>query len=117
MLDSIKIAPSTPLGREARKMTLMEELTTVISLGWSGRAEEKVHSSSTAVVSLTNCGPPTAGEDVGGGDKGWAFAWPRSRRGCAAGDGAGLIELWKWKGEACRGVGEVSAPKGSNAER
>lgn len=103
--------------RETLKTTLTEELSTVRSCGWSGSADENVHSSSVAA----GCACAGACADGGccccccggAGDElsPRRFAPPEDDIG-GAGE-ADLRDCWNWKGEAVRGVVDSDA-KGSD---
>lgn len=92
-LALILIAPSASRPLETRKTMLTAVFASVIScVGWSGREDENVHSSSPRSVLLR-------AEDVCG----------------ARGPGA-VVDCWYWgKGEPPRGVREERAANGSLA--
>jgi hypothetical protein len=92
---------SVLLGRVTAKTVLIALLVTTRSWGWSGRAELKAHSSSSATG--------TGAEDVGA-------APPRRSKfedaGAAAGAGGGARD-WNWKGLPEREFEFERAAKGS----
>jgi hypothetical protein len=105
--------------------TLILEFVTVMSCGWSGRLDAKVHSSSAAGAACA-CGADAActactacGCDgcaaLGAADE----PNPRLRRSEAPvlDDGAWWMDCWNWKGDAVREEpADVSAAKGSAEE-
>lgn len=96
--------------REMLKMTFAEELSTVRSYGWSGSADENVHSSSVAA----GCACACAGSDCcccdGTGDelRPSRFAPPEDDADGGAGEGE-LRDCWNWNGDAVRDVADSDA--------
>lgn len=96
--------------RETLNTVLMLVFVTVISFVVSGTAEAKVHSSSSfAAAAVLLCAK--LDEGVGAG-----AAPPRRSTVPDPPVDCGLIDCWKFIGEAVRGAGELSAANGSGVD-
>jgi hypothetical protein len=98
--------------RETLNAILMLVLLTVSSLVVSGTAEANVHSSSSRVALVLLW----ARFDLGAGVGAVADVSPR-RSTTPDPVVGGLIDCWKFIGDACRGAGEVRAANGSGVDR
>lgn len=122
----LRISSSDSLRRVTVNTVRMLEFMTTISAGWSGKAELKVHSSSSAFFSAGAVGARCA-DTVGGT---WPLPMPRRSkvdarstrggvghlvRGVGVADLSGRTLCWKLAGDAWRGgVAEERDANGSD---